>query len=175
MNELANTVNSWLSSGGSIILKLLIPAFFGFLVWGIRRIYSNQEKFNVETREKLAKNEKLNVSLALAQLNSLYEKCKIKGYVSIPERDIFIHVYNDYKSAGGNGVAEIVYEQFIELFKETDGISKEEMIRLENRNKIEIIEEVNKIVGSKLETMCEDMKACLLPVTEQTTEQNDDE
>lgn len=105
----------------------------------------------------------MDISLALAQLNSLHEKCKIKGYVTTEDRDIFIHIYEDYKASGGNGVAEIVNRQFMELYDKTSGLSKEELIALENRNKIEIINEINKTISCKLEAMCSDMKACLLP------------
>lgn len=163
-------INNLLTNGGSIILKLIIPAFFGFLVWNVKKMFANQEKFNTETREKLARHERMDISLALAQLNSLHEKCRTKGYVTTEDRDIFIHIYDDYKLSGGNGVAEIVHKQFMGLYEKTSGLSKEELIRLENRNKIEIIEEINRTVGNRLETMCEDMKACLMPSNEEENE-----
>lgn len=108
------------------VRALGIPALFVWIGRSVTSYYNVKKKRETDTLEMLKNNYKrlderdklLQDAIMVIHHDLLYQNCNryiVRGYITIAERDNLGYMFKAYKSLGGNGTGESIYNRAMGL------------------------------------------------------------
>lgn len=105
-----------------IAMTIISAIVSGVVAWIGRTIQKREDRRKAEEiarieRDKIKMKATEDGICALLRNNMVarIEECEIKRYASVEEVEDVTHMYEAYRSLGGNGVIKILFEKFLQL------------------------------------------------------------
>ena len=110
----------------NFIITSVLSILTGYLGYKLKKRDQNNEQYRKEREEEEEKKEKLihekreaqdglNLAMARVMLLNKYEQAMAQGYYSVNERSVYHELYENYISAGGDGIMEDLAQKVIVL------------------------------------------------------------
>ena len=106
----------------NFIITSALSILTGYLGYKLRKKDQNNEQYRkaAEKKEKLICEKReaqddLNLAMARVMLLNKYEHAIAQGYYSVNERNVYHELYENYISAGGDGIIEELAQKVIAL------------------------------------------------------------
>ena len=106
----------------NFIITSALSILTGYLGYKLRKKDQNNEQYRKEAEkkeklicEKREAQDDLNLAMARVMLLNKYEHAIAQGYYSVNERNVYHELYENYISAGGDGIIEELAQKVIAL------------------------------------------------------------
>lgn len=106
----------------NFIITSALSILTGYLGYKLKKRDQNNEQYREEEekkgkliREKREAQDGLNLAMARVMLLNEYEHAIAQGYYSVNERNVYHELYENYISAGGDGIMEDLAQKIVVL------------------------------------------------------------
>lgn len=106
----------------NFIITSALSILTGYLGYKLKKRDQNNEQHREEEekKEKLIREKReaqngLNLAMARVMLLNKYEHAMAQGYYSVNERNVYHELYENYISAGGDGIMEELAQKIVVL------------------------------------------------------------
>lgn len=110
----------------NFIITSALSILTGYLGYKLKKRDQNNEQYRKKREEEEEKKEKivhekreaqdgLNLAMARVMLLNEYEHAMAQGYYSVNERNVYHELYENYISAGGDGIMEELAQKIVVL------------------------------------------------------------
>lgn len=106
----------------NFIITSALSILTGYLGYKLKKRDQNNEQHRKEEekkekliREKREAQDGLNLAMARVMLLNNYEHAMVQGYYSVNERNVYHELYENYISAGGDGIMEDLAQKIVVL------------------------------------------------------------
>lgn len=106
----------------NFIITSALSILTGYLGYKLKKRDQNNEQHREEEekkekliREKREAQDGLNLAMARVMLLNNYEHAMAQGYYSVNERNVYHELYENYISAGGDGIMEDLAQKIVVL------------------------------------------------------------
>lgn len=106
----------------NFIITSALSILTGYLGYKLKKRDQNNEQYRKEEekkekliREKREAQDGLDLAMARVMLLNNYEHAMAQGYYSVNERNVYHELYENYISAGGDGIMEDLAQKIVVL------------------------------------------------------------
>jgi hypothetical protein len=99
-------------------LEVIFGAILGLIGLGYKKIKKKQEEQENMQKEQERKNQAIENGVQALLRNELiknFREYKIKGEISLLDKENMEHMFTEYFNLGGNGMMQEVHEEFINI------------------------------------------------------------
>lgn len=99
-------------------LEFIFSAIIGLIGWGYKRIKKRQDQQEEKNKEQERKNQAIENGVQALLRNELiknYREYKIKGEITLLDKENMEHMFTEYFNLGGNGTMKEVHKEFLEI------------------------------------------------------------
>lgn len=99
-------------------LEAIFTSILGLIGWGYRKLKKRQEEQEKKNEEQERKNKAIENGVQALLRNELiknYREYKLKGEITLLDKENMEHMFAEYFNLGGNGMMTDVHKEFLEI------------------------------------------------------------
>lgn len=99
-------------------LEVIFTGILGLIGWSYRKLKKRQEEQEKKHEEQERKNKAIENGVQALLRNELiknYREYKIKGEITLLDKENMEHMFTEYFNLGGNGMMEEVHKEFLSI------------------------------------------------------------